>query len=346
MRAFKLTGVRQSSIVDVPEPQISSDNDVLVRMDVVGVCGSDVHYFSTGRIGSQIVRHPFTVGHEGSGVVEAVGSAVQALQPGDRVALEPAMPCGVCDQCLSDRPHTCRKLKFLGCPGQAEGCLSERIVLPSGSCVRISDGMTLEDAVLSEPLAIGLHAVRLARSVVGKNVGILGCGPIGLCVSMAALQYGAGEVFATDPLDYRTAMARKLGAAWTGNPKQTDIVSEILSAEPLGLDVIFECCGHQEAADQAIRLLKPGGLLLLVGIPPTMERWSFPVDDLRRKEICVQNVRRQCDCVHEALELIDDDSVPAKQLVTHRFPFEETHAAFELVEAYRDGVVKAMIHFS
>jgi L-iditol 2-dehydrogenase len=129
MKSAKLTGIREIELLEVPDPKIINSTDVLIKMTTVGVCGSDMHYFTTGRIGDQVVAYPFTIGHEGAGIVENVGSDVTRVKPGDRIAIDPAMPCGQCDQCKAGRSHTCRKLRFLGCPGQAEGCLSEYIVI-------------------------------------------------------------------------------------------------------------------------------------------------------------------------------------------------------------------------
>ena len=142
-------------------------------MDRVGVCGSDIHYYTDGKIGSQVVQYPFTVGHEGAGTVCEVGSGVLRIKPGDRVAIDPAMPCFGCDQCLSGRFHTCRKLLFLGCPGQAEGCLSDYIVMPEHSCFVLPATMSFDEAVVSEPLAIGYYATKLAGCLSGKSVGKL-----------------------------------------------------------------------------------------------------------------------------------------------------------------------------
>src|SRR4030065_2680169 len=125
MKSIMLTGIRQMEMKTVADPVIVNDTDVLIRMERVGVCGSDVHYYTTGRIGSQVVKYPFMVGHEGAGIVKETGERVTRVKPGDRIAIEPAMPCWACDQCLSGRHHTCRKLLFLGWPGQAEGCLTE-----------------------------------------------------------------------------------------------------------------------------------------------------------------------------------------------------------------------------
>lgn len=345
MKAMKLTGIHQMEMMDVPTPQIASDDEVLIRMATVGVCGSDVHYYEKGQIGRQVVDYPFAVGHEGAGVVEEVGSNVTRLKPGDRIAIEPAMPCWKCDQCLAGRPHTCRNLRFLGCPKQAEGCLSEYIVMPETSCFPLADSLTFDDGAISEPLAIGVYAVKQSIPMQGAKVGILGSGPIGLSVLMPAKAQGAAAIYVTDKIDGRLAVARNAGAAWTGNPDKQDVVAEVKDAEPGQLDVVFECCGDQDALDQAVEMLKPGGKLMLIGIYPTQERVTFKIDNLRHKEICIQNVRRQNHCVQPALDMLTRKDFDANVMITHRFPFARTKDAFDLVVDYRDGVVKAMIDF-
>ena len=210
MRSMKLTGIRAMEMFDVPEPLLVNDSDVLIKMKSLGVCGSDIHYYTSGRIGSQVVSFPFTVGHECSGIVERVGKAVSRLKPGDRVAIDPAMPCGECDQCLSGRHHTCRKLKFLGCPGQAEGALSDYLIMPESSCFKVPDNLSYEQAALIEPLSIGVYAVRQSIPMKDAKVGILGFGPIGMSVMLAALANGAGKVYVTDKIDARLSLAEKV----------------------------------------------------------------------------------------------------------------------------------------
>jgi L-iditol 2-dehydrogenase len=344
MKIAKLTGIRAMEMLEVPEPALTSDTDVLVRMRAVGVCGSDIHYYTTGRIGRQVVKYPFAVGHECAGEIVRVGAKVTHLKPCDRVAVDPAMPCGACDQCRVGRPHTCRKLKFLGCPGQAEGCLAEMIVMPAHCCFPIKDSMTFDQAAASEPLAIGLYAVTMSIAMRGARIGILGFGPIGLSVLLPAKARGAERIYVSDKLDARLAIARATGATWAGNPDQQDIVREVAAQEPALLDAVFECCGDQAALDQALLMLKPGGTLLIVGIPET-DRVSFSIDELRHREIRIQNVRRQNDCVQRALDMIDQRQVNVDAMVTHHFPFARTQEAFDTVAAYRDGVMKAMITF-
>ncbi len=329
---------------DVPAPTLTRDTDVLIKMARVGICGSDVHYFAEGGIGSQRVQYPWAVGHEGAGVVAQVGVGVTRVKPGDRIAFDPAQPCGECDQCLAGRPHTCRALDFLGCPGQVEGCLTEYLVLPERSCYPIPDTMTFEEAAIVEPLSIGVYALTLSVPMPGAAVGILGAGPIGLSVLLPARAQGAGRVYMTDKIDARLQMASRAGADWVGNPDAEDVVAAVKAREPHLLDVVFECSGKQEAMDQGVEMLKPGGKLMLIGIPST-DRISFDINLLRRKEICVQNVRRQNHTVQRAIDMIANKEIDVSVMVTHHFPFARTQEGFDMVADYRDGVVKAMIEF-
>jgi L-iditol 2-dehydrogenase len=215
--------------------------------------------------------------------------------------------------------------------------------MPSSSCYPIPDNMTLDQAALSEPLAIGLYAVKSTGPLTGKSIAILGAGPIGLSVMLSALACGAERVFMTDKIDERLALANEMGAQWTGNVEKCDIVREVLRKEPGQLDIVFECCGQQEAADQAVQLLKPGGRLMIIGIP-SFRRWSFDVEELRRKEISIQNVRRQNEVVEETLEMISSGRMNPDRMQTHDFSLDDAAKAFELVAGYHDGVMKAMIH--
>lgn len=253
MKAFKLTALREMTLLDAPDPVVRLPTDVLVKLGAVGVCGSDIHYYATGRIGCQVVEYPFTVGHECAGTVIEVGDAVTRVRVGQRVAIEPAMTCGKCDQCRSGRENTCRHNRFLGCPGQAEGSLSEYIVMPQENCFQIDDKLGMGAATVSEPLAIGVYAVRQSGLARKAKIGILGMGPIGRTVLLPALHEGCSAAYCTDKIDERCAAAERAGAAWVGNPRREDVVAAILEREPLGLDIVFECCGQQEALDQAIR---------------------------------------------------------------------------------------------
>jgi L-iditol 2-dehydrogenase len=342
MKAIVLTGIRKMKLVDAPEPRIRRGTDVLLKVTAVGICGSDIHYYSNGCIGSQVVKFPFRIGHECSARVIEVGKAVKRVKPGDRVAVDPAVSCGKCDQCRARRGHTCRKLTFLGTPGQGEGCLCEYIVMPETSCFPVRRGISDEIACLVEPLSIGYYSVKLGGDLRKKNIAILGAGPIGLSVLLAARAAGVGRIYVTDKVSARLRAAGKHGATWTGSPDKDDVVRDILRKEPLQFDAVFECCGRQEAVDQGLELLKPGGKLLLVGIPE-VERLTFRIDVARRRELVFQNVRRQNECVGPALKLIENGSIKPGFMVTHRFTLENAAKGFDLVESYRDGVIKAMV---
>jgi L-iditol 2-dehydrogenase len=344
MKAMMLTGIRQMAMRQVHEPSLVNSGDIKIRMKSVGICGSDIHYYTQGQIGSQRVIYPFTVGHEGAGEVIEIGKSVERVNPGDIVAIDPAIPCHECDQCLAGRPHTCRKLRFLGCPGQAEGCLMEFIVMPEKSCFRLTGNLNADHGSISEPLAIGVYAVKKGGAFKGLSIGILGYGPIGMSVMLAARSQSVSEIYVTDIIDERLSIATREGVVFSGNPAKENVVRNIMHKEPLGLDVVFECCGKQEALDQAVELLKPGGKLIVVGIPE-FDLWSLSVEKTRRKEISIQFIRRQVDCVEQTLDLMKNGRIKIENMITHRFPFERTKEAFDLVADYRDGVMKAMIDF-
>ncbi|MFC2098168.1 zinc-binding dehydrogenase [Bacteroidota bacterium] len=344
MKSIVLNGISEMGIITGPDPVLDSKNDVLVRVSHVGVCGSDMHFYNTGRIGANQVKYPFVLGHEGAGIVEKTGPGVVGLEKGQRISIEPAMPCHKCDQCLAGRPHTCRNLSFMGNPGQSTGLLSESVVIPEDSCYPLPEHLGNELAVLAEPLSIAVWAGDLAGVKPDMSIGILGSGPIGLSVLKYCRFLGAERIYTTDKLDYRLGMAVDAGAGWTGNPDSSDIVSGIIEEEVGGLDLVFDCCGMQEAIDQAIQLIKPGGKIMIIGIPE-FDQWSLPTDETRRKEICFQNVRRQNERLQKAIDLIAENKIDMFSLITHRFHFEETDKAFDLVSGYRDGVMKAIIEY-
>ena len=344
MKAVVLTGIRKMALVDVPGSVIKNDSDVLLKIEMVGVCGSDVHYYETGRIGSQLVQYPFIVGHECAATVKAIGSSVTRVKPGDRVVVEPAVVCHNCDQCTQGRENTCRNLKYLGCPGQLAGCLCEYIVMPEECCFPVNGTFSFEQAVLCEPLAIAVYAVKQAHLTKNADLAILGAGPIGLSCLISARAEGARACYVTEKIDERVDIAKKAGPAWIGNPNREDIVRQILQKTPAGMDVVFECAGQQETIDQAVELLKPGGKLILIGIPRT-DRITLVIDKIRRKEITLVNVRRQNKCTQKTIDLIASGKISVDFMITHRFRLEQTQDAFDIVADYRDGVVKALIEF-
>ena len=343
MIAAQLTGIRELGIGNVEMPTLAKDTDVLVKVRAVGVCGSDVHNYVSGGIGARKVVYPFIPGHEAAGEVSEVGTAVTHVKPGDRVMIEPAHHCGTCDQCLAGRFNTCRHIQFMSSAAEMQGCMCEHVVVPEQNCFLIPDELSFEQAAVSEPLSIALYSVKQSIPMNADTpVGILGAGPIGLCTMLAAQAMGARRIYITDKLPARLELAKRLGATWTGNPEQRDVVAEIGDAEPLELPVVFECSGDPEALDQAVELLGPGGMLIITGIPEG-HRISLNIDLLRRKELTVYNVRRQNETVAETISLLATGAIDISPLVTHRVQLSDAKKAFDLVADYADGVVKAMV---
>jgi L-iditol 2-dehydrogenase len=343
MKKVFLSGIRKFEVANVPKPILINENDVLLRVDTVGVCGSDIHYYKEGKIGDQVIHYPFTIGHECSAFVEEIGKNVKNFKIGDLVSVEPALSCHQCEQCLSGREHTCTNQKFLGCPGQVEGCLSEYIILPEKNCFPVPEIINSEIAALIEPLSIGFYATQFLKDIKKINsIAILGIGPIGFGVMLMLKASGFDKIYVTDKLDYRLAEAQRKNIAWKGNPDKENIVALLGKINPNGFDAVFECCGQQEALDQAVEILKPGGKLLIVGIPET-DRISFNISKIRRKEITIQNVRRQNRSIQSVIDLIASGKLSSDFMITHRFSLEKVGEAFEIVSNYKDGVIKALI---
>ncbi len=343
MKQVVLTGIREMQVTEIPESLVTNPDDVKIKLSTIGVCGSDIHYYSEGKIGSQVVQYPFAVGHECSGFIVETGANVTNVKVGDLVVVDPAVHCGHCDQCLAGRPHTCRNNRFLGCPGQIEGCLGEYIVMPSFTCFPVTGKMNPVQAALIEPFSIGVYAVKLAE-IIEKNTSsiIFGAGPIGLSILLKLLADGVSNVGMIEPLDYRLNKSEEIGGRYFINPEKQDGEKEVLNQEELLVDVVFEASGEQDAVDNALKVLKPGGKLVLVGIPPSAQ-YTFNMDLMRRKELTVVNVRRQNHCVEEAIDLVVSGKADVEKMVTHHYSLDETPTAFGVVEGYKDGVVKAII---
>ena len=345
MKKVDLTGIGKFEIVETTKPQINKDDDVLLRIDTIGICGSDIHYYKEGKIGDQLIDYPFTIGHECSAFVEEVGKKVTRVKPGDLVAIEPVISCHKCEQCLAGREHTCLNQTFLGAPGQLDGGLAGYLVMPEGNAYPVPSNLNSEMATMVEPLSIGYYASQFLKNIDKINsIAILGVGPIGLGVMLSLQARGFKNIFVTDKLDYRLEAAKKAGAVWTGNPDKQDVVSLLEKINPGNFDIVFECCGNQEALDQGIEILKPGGTLLIVGIPEE-DRVSFNISKIRRKEITIQNVRRQNHAMQPVIDLLAAGKISCDFMITHKFTFDKTGEAFDIVSNYKDGVIKALIKF-
>ncbi|MBN1782453.1 alcohol dehydrogenase catalytic domain-containing protein [bacterium] len=338
MKAAMLTGPGHFDIRTVPDVRITHASQVLVRVDYAGICGSDLHYYRTGRIGDQVIHDPFVIGHECTGTVIGTGGAVRNLQSGDRVVIEPAVSCGICDQCRTGRPHTCRQLAFLGCPGQLNGAFTEFLIMPESNCLRLSPDLPSVTAVFAEPLSIALYAWEFIKTTRVRQIGILGAGPIGLSILLIASENPDLQTVVTDKVEARLNAALSLGA---GRAVRPDILDDA-SGTPIECDAVFECCGQQEAIDQAVHLLKPGGHLVIVGIPE-ITHIQCDIHNFRRKEITIHNVRRQNGMMHRAVDFCLNHQNRIEPLISQPFSLEQVQKAFHITEGYKDGIIKAVI---
>jgi len=343
MKVAYLVGKKKIIIEEEKEPEIKNDNDVLVRIRCVGICGSDVHYFLEGRIGDQIVEDRIIVGHEASGEVVDVGKNVKGLKKGDKVAIEPGISCGKCEFCIKGKPNICPNVKFLGTP-PVNGAFREYIVMPENNLIKIPEGLGYEEGVLSEPLAIGIYSVRLSQLKIGDDVAILGAGPIGLSILFAARESGADRIFVSDLIDERLEFSKRMGANFIVNAKKEDITEIVKKfTNNRGVDISFEAAGKRETFRQVIHTSRIGGKSVLVGIP-SEDTVEFEAHIMRRKELLLINVRRSAFCTETALNLLKNTKLPFKEIITHRYPFEKIEEALNLVSEYRNGVIKCIVN--
>lgn len=344
MKSVKLVSKQAFDEFDEIIPVPDDKNNVLIKIASVGVCGSDMHYFKHGRIGEQVVEYPYTIGHEASGYIEKIIGDPGELKQDQLVAIEPAVSCGQCDQCQAGRHHTCRHILFMGAPGQLEGLMREYVIVPTQNVFPVPETFSANEAAFVEPMSIGAYAVKLGMISENDDIGIIGVGPIGMSVLLSLKYWGNNYHYVWDKLDYRLENAKKCGAIWTGNPYKVIIQKELRKVISEELDIVFECCGEQDALDTALEVLKPGGKLVIVGIP-TEDRISFDMGYLRRKEISIINVRRQNHSVEDAIKIVDHFRPLDDFLITHTFNFDQTNEAFRIVNDYVDNVVKAVVKF-
>lgn len=314
--------------------------EVQVRIEAVGVCGSDLHAYTEGAVGSTPNVYPMVLGHEPAGRIVKTGKGVTGLAMGDRGALEPALYCYHCEFCLTGHHNVCANIRFLSNPHHA-GFFRERINLPVTNFRPIPTGMSCDEATLAEPLAIALHSLRLASIQPGETVAVIGAGPIGLLTIAALRAAGAGRVWAVEPLAHRRELARGLGADVVLEPGEA--VEEILRGTGRrGVDCAIDCAAGEQTTSQAIQLARNAGRIALTGIHSIP---YVPLDGsaMRRKELTIFNVRRSNHETQEALDLLQAHAAWFAPLLTHRREIEHIDGAFAIASQYRDGVGKMII---
>ena len=335
------------SIMPQPGP-----GEALVRIKKVGVCGSDIHLYRSGSIGSIKADGPMVIGHECMGEVADVGPDTDRASVGDRVAIEPAMPCGECKWCESDRSNMCPDVRFLGLP-PVPGAMQEYLVHPLHLLRSLPDTIDDAAAVMLEPMAVALHAINLAKVVPGHTVAILGTGVVGTCVLSLLLQNKDLKIICVDPLGERLDRATRMGADHVLSPNSvkdrskgdTDealltAVKTITSAK--GVDCVFECSGETDSIANMVELAAPGAHVAVIGSNPD-DRIIFSAGSARRKGLTLRFVRRSLNTLEPCIRMTLDGQISPEDLVTHTFTATAATHAFEIVDTYEDGVLKALI---
>lgn len=341
MRAVVQYGVRDIRLGERPEPT-PLPGEVLVRTRAVTICASDIHMFAEGNVGGVSWDRPFVPGHEAGGVVE--DSNGTDLAAGTVVVLDPAVSCHDCDMCEAGLLHLCRNIKFCDLP-PVDGAMRDLIAWPADRVFAVPQSVSEVEAPLIEPLCVGVHALDLASRPASAMVAVVGCGAIGLFTLQIAKIRGATKIFATDPIAERLELARELGADETIQVGPQDPVEEILRAtDGRGVDLAFEAAGPQEALEQCLGVVRPGGEVVAIGIP-SVDEYRLVPSALRRPELALRFVRRQNENYPEAIELIRRGAVRLSPVLTHRFPAERAQEAFELADRKSDGAVRVAVVF-
>jgi L-iditol 2-dehydrogenase len=325
MKALRLHATGDLRLHEEPVPEPGA-GEQLLRVKAVGICGSDLHWFSEAAIGDAQLVHPLVLGHEFAGVTES----------GANVAIDPAIPCGECEFCQHGHPNLCERMVFAGHADQ-DGALREWMAWPQKHLFPLPNSLTSADGAMLEPLGVTIHAMDLAKLRPGMTVGVFGCGPIGLLIVQLARLSGASTVFATDALPHRMEAAKAFGAHQACIAEAGSEVSQILAATGgRGVDIAFEAAGEQDAVDTAFAAVVPGGKVILAGIPSD-DQTSFSASVARRKGLTIKLVRRMKHTYPRAIELVSKGLVDVRSLVTHRFSLENAAEAFEVARR-REGL--------
>ena len=342
MKSLVLEEKLKLSLRDFPIDEPLGPRDVRIGIHTVGICGSDVHYYTHGAIGQFVVREPMILGHEASGTVTEVGAQVTNLKVGDRVCMEPGIPDPNSRASRLGMYNIDPAVRFWATP-PVHGCLRPSVVHPADFTFKLPDNVSFAEAAMVEPLAVGVHAATKARVKPGDVALVQGAGPIGLVTALSALAAGCAHVFLTDVDDTKLEIGAGLSKAITTiNITRQDATEAILKAtEGWGVECVFECSGHPRAAGQVFDALCPGGVVVFVGIP--VEPFHYDLGKAMVREARVEQIFRYAHVFPRCVGLIASGAIDVKPLITRKFAFEDSVHAFEVAATAPKGQVKMQI---
>jgi L-iditol 2-dehydrogenase len=326
---------------DIPVPQ---EHEVLVKIEHVGICGSDLHYYEHGRIGNFVVEKPIVLGHESSGAVVAVGKRVTHLQAGDLVTLEPGYTCGKCEFCKKGLYNLCPDVVFMATPPY-DGAFAEYVAFPADMAFKLPAGMGTVEGALIEPLAVGFHAANQAKAKIGDTAVVLGSGCIGLVTLMALKAMGVGTVYQVDVISSRLAKSKEIGASQVFKADEVDVVKAITDVtRGQGADIVIETAGSRITTQQTAQLVKRGGRIVLVGMAPEAII-AYDFGQLLAKEASINTVFRYRNLYPAAISAVAGGLVPLQKIVTNEYSFAEIPMALEKSINDKRNSVKGIIKF-
>lgn len=341
MKVAVMNGIGKMGFIEKEVPQPKA-NEVLVKLEYVGICGSDLHYYETGRIGDYIVEPPFVLGHEPGGVVFGVGEEVKHLRVGDKVALEPGKTCGHCEFCKTGRYNLCPEVIFFATP-PVDGVFQEYVCHEADLCFKLPENVSTIEGALIEPLAVGFHAAIQGQAQAGQTAVVMGAGCIGLVTMMALKAMGVSNVYVVDIMEKRLEKALELGATGVINSKETDPVEMIMKlTDGKGCDLAIETAGAEITTIQCINMAKKGTNVVLVGYSKTGEM-TLPMSLVLDKELTFKTVFRYRHIYPMAIEAVANGKVNLKGIVTDEFTLDEVQKAMDYSVNNKSDIVKAVI---
>lgn len=341
MKVAVMNGIGKMGFVerDIPTPK---DDEVLVKLEYVGICGSDMHYYETGAIGPYVVKPPFVLGHEPGGVVVEVGKDVTNLKVGDRVALEPGKTCGHCEFCKTGKYNLCPDVEFFATP-PIDGVFQEYVAHEADLCFKLPENVSTLEGGLIEPLAVGFHAAMQGEAHIGQKAVVMGSGCIGLVSMMALKAFGVSEVYVVDIMDKRLEKAKELGATEVINGAKEDVLARIDElTEGHGADLVIETAGTEITTIQAIKMAKKGTNIVLVGYSKSGEM-TLPMSLVLDKELTFKTVFRYRHIYPMAIDAVASGKVNLKGIVTDIFSLDEAQKAMDYSINNKADIVKAVI---
>ncbi|MDR1932290.1 MAG: NAD(P)-dependent alcohol dehydrogenase [Spirochaetales bacterium] len=342
MKAAVLVKPREIQMRDIPKP-VPRRDEVLVRVKSVGICGSDSHLYKTGGTGPVRMSGPLILGHEAAGVIEEAGDEVKNRKIGDRVSIEPGIPCFKCSFCLSGKYNVCPDMRFFATP-PVDGAFTEYVKVPEILSFPLAANTSFDEGALLEPFSIGLWACHRSGVSPGSSVLVTGCGPLGITSIMAAAVCGAAKIIAVDVQDFRLEFARRAGATVVLNSSQGDIIPQVLAAtNGLGADVAIEATGVIELVQSLHEMVMRGGKIVIAGISAHTDFVPVPLRYLMRKEIDILSLYRYANMYGKALNIVEARKVDLGSLVSQTFPLEKVQEAMEFVEHNPDKAMKVII---